>query len=144
MRYLKYFKEGNKEDYYIEYDRHHIRDYYKQESINISKSSINYITKLFPNIKLLDSSRIKNKINRFLFISKYRYSIINTKEDDKEIEYLCISKRRGDWDRVFLTINELPDEYFRVKIDTDDYSYLYYICDQLDGVKELLTDLKII
>lgn len=49
---------------------------------------------------------------------------------------------------IILTIAELEDEYFLVTIVSTYYDIneedRFYKCDQLDGIKELLEDLKII
>lgn len=127
MKYLKKFNESDKSEYYIEY----VDGYYnqseeiKKDIVNISEHSVNYFTKLFShkNIKIN-----KNQLN---------YGRL----------HLSIKDNTGNI--CNLVIIELKDEYYIVH--PNQYSSSgdikvpnVYKCDQMEGVKELLTDLDII
>lgn len=128
MKYLKLFKEL-KDDYYKDYE------FTEYDNVDMSKQSIDYIKNLF-------------KDNGDMFIS--------TGTDDNIIDSL--SGFDNVYNRLFLSaytrrhkelifsINQLKDEYFLIFIEQDPgyYNGKIFICDQIDGVKELLIDKGII
>lgn len=94
-----------------------IDSFHYDQIIKISNRCVDYIKSLVKNSK-----------------KGYTINIIkNTLE--------CIKVSGGSGYRFY--VQELLDEYFYVVIDFDLYSRNYK-CDQLDGIKELLEDLKLI
>lgn len=116
MKYLKRFNESN--DYYKNVD-------YNEWSDVLSKH-IQFEQKYIDILK----SRLKNK-----------YTIINSYED--------ILIDGGRWDRYVMT--QCNDEWFFIKHEVQDImsgpyneSYVYYKCDQFDGLLKFLKDYNII
>lgn len=50
MKYLRHFKDGNKEDYYTEIAGNTYE--FEKNYIDISKQNINYINKIYPNTSI--------------------------------------------------------------------------------------------
>lgn len=132
MKYLKLFKES-KEDYYVEMSKF---DHDNSTCIKpITKNTFDYIQNiLFKSIYSVSNLRINDKNNYLSYRGHFWHNI------SFEILYIC---------DVF--ISELEDEYFLVsifnpgsKILPQLSNKLFYKCDQLDGVKELLIDKGII
>lgn len=121
MRYIKKFNEVDKDDFYTKIS---LSSYDKllNDKIPISKQSIYYIKGFF------------NK-----------GWIVNIYFDKRENKYLIVNN-----EDIKIIIYELPDEYFLIDIIIINNnkpaikSLAIYKCDQLDGVKELLKDLKLI
>lgn len=163
MKYLKKFKEGKKDEYYVQitgdmYDPEESREFFKKDGIiNISKQSVEYILNLFkpiPNFTILDLN-VGIGWGADYYLNKFRYlHILNFKFYNIELK---------------IRVCEMKDEYFWIGIDPTDRNLVFsetgdkvrkafldkgliikgsgliiFKCDQLDGVKELLEDLKII
>lgn len=130
MKYLKLFKESDKSDYYSILPIGGALEILS-DIIDVSDISFNYIKKLFINNKSL----ISFGYNKVL--------ASNLQGNNKNIN---ISFLKGDiYDtRISIFITELKDEYFIVEIFDGNKSIPKYKCDQIDGVKELLTDLNYI
>lgn len=132
MKYLKHFKE-NKEGYY--FDVGHIEDagpsaiYWNSDYVHISQQHIDYLMGLFPNGNC----------------------VVGYLNDDIRFRFLSIDipghDRKSISGRNTLNIFELEDEYFAVyspiKIGNASKD-ARYLCDQIEGVKELLNDLNVI
>lgn len=119
MKYLNNFKE-NKDDYYIK--NYGSSDIIIDSGVDISMHSQKYI---------------KN-----LLMSVQGYQVNIKKSNYTSIYYMYILLINYQ-----INIYELKDEYFIVNIDLfNDVNSIIdrYKCDQLDGIKELLEDLKII
>lgn len=119
MKYLKQFKE-NKDDYYTRI-KSNTRFYQRKDAISLPQKSIEYIKNIF-----------KNKDVQFSF------------ENFQGKELMCIFNSINGRYKLVINISELPDEYFLLDVYLYNKETEYYICDQLDGIKELLVDLKVI
>lgn len=133
MKYIKKFNEGEKDDYYIEIsssNRAEI-DNSHNKYLEISKQSINYILKLFPDIKRRDGEFGNDG---------YTYKLPKISHSSNN-NYICIYLNNSN----LMYIIEMEDEWFIVSINIiHTYTTTKYKCDQLDGIKELLIDKGII
>lgn len=158
MRYLKSFSE-NKDEYYTELPVYRDEEDRDEEDIIMSQQSVNYIFNLFPKItieEILQNSKlpdvyvvqlIEDMGNRFIRIWKRK------EYTPGELKIIFFNKRHNKKPEVLEVddmefcgyISELKDEYFDVYLCSDTIQGCgEFICDQLDGVKELLSDKGII
>jgi hypothetical protein len=122
MKHIKLFKEGfNREDYYVQID--------KEESDDLLETFIDLSQETFDKI----NSRCTCRESRRNYIANGLHNIFL---DGGKNQY---PKR--------VWINELPDEYFLVRGEVDDImsgpfnpAFIYFKCDQVEGVIELLKD----
>lgn len=125
MKYIKKFKESvypspDKDDYYVEIKYVDHRDLNMNDKIRMSKYNFDWIVSLFKLTDVRQPDSYKSPYEKYNTIL-YTNSI------------------------YAIYISELEDEYFLVSFSRLDGHYqIFYKCDQLDGVKELLKDSKII
>lgn len=128
MKYLKKFKES-KDEYYVGISLP-IYNQYLDDLISIGTQNIDYIKKLFT-----------------LYGGPEKWTIKEEKVRNSSDSHLSVRIEPTKYNATIF-IYEIPDEYFLVCIygefNTGNRRLSMYKCDQIDGVKELLIDLKII
>lgn len=141
MKHLKLFKEINKDDFYTEIKDGTWLNYtpswgeHEDIIINMPRINIEYIRNLFKDKKYKKFNIIK--IRDASIPEKYNLEI-SVNNDSLYPENSKLSE-------ILITITELADEYFIVSFEIPNiHDGNVYKCDQIDGVKELLQDLKLI
>lgn len=130
--------EENKDNFYIvTYDEYSKNNNY-ENCINISTQSIKYIKNLF---KKQIQNLLRFEVQNVCYEESQWFRMITI---SMKYNFITGSGKISKKD-IALDIVEKPDEYFHVEfyiIGNKDSEC--YICDQLDGVKELLIDKKLI
>jgi hypothetical protein len=131
MRHIKLYEGFETDDYYKKLSSSQLQYWSSTEYENFTQSEIDWMNS---NIKMDVPDDLwfgRNEEKELLQWTSEcpRYVVGFQYTEPKEwVPILCIKTR---------------DEYFRVESILEDHSD-YYICDQFDGLKKLLKDLKVI
>lgn len=132
VRYIRLFRESNKDEYYTYLNR--FVSFEGLKIVDISRGNIDYIR------NLIGVGRYSIEISTHNFKAIYsnrdfiQIRVPNTGIDIESRNFTMFHNGIRN-----IKIHELEDEWFIVELD-----YAVFKCDQIDGVRELLVDKNII
>jgi|LakMenEpi03Aug12_release.lakeMendotaPanAssembly.Ray.scaffolds.fasta_scaffold51706_1 hypothetical protein len=130
MRHIKLYEGFETDDYYKELSSSPFGDWSSIEYENFTQSEIDWM-----------KSNIKMDVPNDLWFGRTEEESLQwTSECPRYVVGFQYTDPK-EW--VLILCFKTRDEYFRVESIGDDHSD-YYVCDQFDGLKKLLKDLKVI